>query len=259
MKVLGIIPARMAATRFPGKPMEKISGIPMIGHILKRVEMSSVFEDVYVATCDEVIFDYVKSIGGKAVMTLDTHERCTERTSEALLKIEGELGKKYDVVGMVQGDEPLVVPDIFDDLMAAFETTDAPVVNIMTEITSEEEFISPNAPKVVLDSQNHALYMSREPIPSVKKTSMDFKKYKQTGLIFFKRDFLIEFNEMEPTQLEIIESVDMNRVIEHGRKVKMVLTEHVCMGVDVPEHVAEVEAVMVKDPWFEKYRSEFGV
>lgn len=259
MKSIAIIPARMAATRFPNKPMARILGIPMVGHIYARAVIEPVFDEVYVATCDKEIFDYVVSIGGKAVMTADTHERCTDRTAEALLKIEELQKVKYDVVGMVQGDEPLVVPVVFKEALQALKNDlSLPLVNIMGKIENLEEFNSPNTVKVVVDKNSNALYFSREPIPSVKKYSKEFPKFKQTGMIFFRRAALLEFNEMAPTMLEKVESVDMLRIIEQGQKIKMVLTENACHGVDIPSDVAKVESIMANDPYFKSYFSRFG-
>ena len=107
MNIIGIIPARMASTRFPNKPMANILGMPMIGHCLKRSLMCNLLTDVYVATCDKIIYDYIESVGGKAIMTLDTHERASDRTAEAMLKIEKKIGEKIDIVVLLQGDEPM--------------------------------------------------------------------------------------------------------------------------------------------------------
>ena len=125
----------MGSTRFPGKPLEPILGMPMIGHVYKRVMLSERLDEVYVATCDTEIFEYIDSIGGKAIMTADTHERCTDRTAEAIQKIKDELGQTFDVVVMVQGDEPMVTPDMID--IAIEEMVKDPelnVVNLMTKI-----------------------------------------------------------------------------------------------------------------------------
>jgi 3-deoxy-manno-octulosonate cytidylyltransferase (CMP-KDO synthetase) len=260
MKTIAIIPARMAATRFPNKPMAKIMGIPMIGHIFKRTVSKAIFDAVYVATCDQEIFDYIYSIGGKAVMTADTHERCTDRTAEALLKIETMTNTNYDIVGMIQGDEPLVVPQVFIDALNALEKyPDLPLVNIMGQILTKEEFESANTVKVVIDQNQNALYFSREPIPSAKKFSGEFPKYKQTGMIFFRRNTLIDFNEMLPTLLEKIESVDMMRILEHGKKIKMIMTESACYGVDIPEDISKIESFMKNDSLYAIYRHDFGV
>jgi 3-deoxy-manno-octulosonate cytidylyltransferase (CMP-KDO synthetase) len=244
MRTIAIIPARMAASRFPNKPMAKIMGIPMIGHVYKRTTFESIFDEVYVATCDQEIFDYIHSIGGKAVMTANTHERCTDRTAEALLKIEKITGAKFDIIGMVQGDEPLVVPQVFKEAL-------------MNLKENPEEFESPNTVKVVIDLNNNALYFSREPIPSRKKFSDKFPKYKQTGMIFFRRDFLIEFNQMTPTMLEKIESVDMMRILEHGKKIRMVMTSNACYGVDIPEDIQKINNILIDDPYYLEYRKSF--
>lgn len=250
----------MAATRFPNKPLAKILGIPMIGHIFERASLDPIFDDVYVATCDKEIFDYIHSIGGKAVMTSDCHERCTDRTAEALLKIEQTNNTKYDIVGMIQGDEPLVVPQVFKEALACLSSNpELPLVNIMGKIENKEEFESPNTVKVVIDHENNALYFSREPIPSRKKFAEDFPKYKQTGMIFFRRNFLIEFNKMTPTMLEKIESVDMMRILEHGKKIRMVVTSNACYGVDIPDDISRAESIMRNDTYFLNYRNKFGV
>lgn len=255
MNTVAIIPARMASTRFPGKPLEKICGIPMIGHIYLRTSMCEDFSAVFVATCDTEIENYIKSIGGKAVMTADTHERCTDRTAEALLKIEELENKKFDIVAMVQGDEPLVDPTVLSTFVREMKNSpDVPILNLMAKIENDEEFNSSNTVKVVTDCSGFALYFSREPIPSKKKWVGEMERRKQTGLIFFRRESLFQFNEMKPTPLEKIESVDMLRVLENGQKLKMILTESKCLGVDVPEDVHGVEKFMVEDPLFNTYK-----
>lgn len=257
MKTVAIIPARMASTRFPNKPLTKICGVPMIGHIYHRVSMCKEFDTVYVATCDQEIVDYVESIGGKAVMTADTHERATDRTAEALFKIEEAHGKKFDVVAMVQGDEPLVDPAVLSRFVHEMEQNrDIPILNLMVAIQSDEEWESANTVKVVTDPNGFALYFSREPIPSKTKWKGPIDRKKQTGLIFFRRQDLIRFNEMRPTTLEQIESCDMLRVIEHGEKIKMIMTEEPALGVDVPSDVPKVEPYMSKDPLFAKYKDK---
>ena len=118
MNIISIIPARMGSSRFPGKPMAKILDMPMIGHVYKRVKMSETLSEVYVATCDKEIYDYIESIGGKSVMTSDCHERCSDRCAEAMLKIEEATGQKCDIMVMVQGDEPLTFPQMIDESIA---------------------------------------------------------------------------------------------------------------------------------------------
>lgn len=258
MNVIGLIPARMASTRFPNKPMALIQGIPMLGHVLKRSQMSEMLSDVYVTTCDQEIVDYIEGLGSKAVMTSDKHERASDRCTEAMIKIEAITGQKVDMVVMIQGDEPMLVPEMIDSLVRAMlNEKSAPIVNLMAELKTREEQEDPNDVKVVVDLMNYALYFSREAIPSRKKTSADFTVYKQLGIIMFQRDFLIKYNELAPTPLEIIESVDMLRVLEHGYKIKMELVKYETVGVDTPEDLARAEEAMAGDALLPRYKGEF--
>ena len=252
MNIIAVIPVRMAASRFPGKPMAKIMGTPMIEHVFKRVSLSKSVADVYVATCDEEIYNYISSLGGKVVMTSDCHERCSDRCAEAMLKIEEMTGERVDILVMVQGDEPLTHPDMIDEALAPMlDDENIPISNLTGEIKTQAEFENPNEVKVVMDKEGNALYLSREPIPSKKKYKSDVPQYKQIPVIPFKRDFLIQYNELGLTELEIIESVDMLRVIENGYKLKMIKTDYVVKAVDIPDDVAIVEALMVKDKLYQ--------
>lgn len=254
MKTIAIIPARMGSSRFPGKPMAKILGMPMIEHVYKRVKMSDSLDEVVVATCDEVIFNHIEKIGGRAVMTADTHERCTDRTAEAVNIIEEQDSTKFDIVAMVQGDEPLVTPEMIDLACAAFEkNNEVNVVNLVGEIKLEKDFDDPNEVKVVHDLEYNALYFSREPIPSRKKINGNVPMKKQVCIIPFKRDFLDTFNSLEETELERIESVDMMRVLEHGLKVKLVPFSGENVSVDTPEDLKRAEAMLENDLLIKKY------
>ena len=254
MNIIGIIPARMASTRCPGKPLALINKIPMIGHVYYRSLMCRTLNDVYVATCDIEIKEYIESIGGKAVMTADTHERATDRTAEAMLKIEKATGKRVDIVVMIQGDEPMLVPDMIDDaIKPIIEDPLIEVVNLSAPLKNEEEHNDPNEVKVVVDRLGFALYFSREPIPSPKKGGKNIPMLKQVCIIPFRRDFLIKFNQLTPTPLEIIESVDMLRVMEHGYKVKMVFKEYQTYSVDTMEDLKRVEELMKGDELIKSY------
>ncbi|MBU0468123.1 MAG: 3-deoxy-manno-octulosonate cytidylyltransferase [Candidatus Omnitrophica bacterium] len=255
MNIIGIIPARMASTRFPGKPLAKIKDIPMIGHCYFRSKMCSLLSEVYVATCDEEVKDYIESVGGKAVMTKDTHERASERASEAMEIIEKETGSKVDIVVMIQGDEPMLYPEMIDEAVKPLiEDESILVSNLMAPLKTREEHDDPNEVKVVVDKQNFALYFSREPIPSWKKGAKEVRMLKQVCIIPFRRDFLVQFNEMGTTELEIVESVDMLRVLEYGHKVKMIFTEHDTYSVDTQEDLNKVEKLMDNDVLVEKYK-----
>jgi len=233
--------------------MEKIHGMPMIGHCYHRTMIALGLDKVYVATCDKEIFDYILSIGGNAVMTANTHTRATTRTAEALEKIEEQTGNKIDVVVMVQGDEPLIRPETIGETISHFRDQSVNIVNIMSHLSTKEMFEDVNNVKVVVDNNNDALYYSREPIPSQWKGLEDIPRYMQTGIIAFRRNTLIDFNAMEETQLEQIESVDMNRVLETGGKIRMVLTKERTIGVDVPEELALVEKLLIDDEVMKSY------
>ena len=246
MKILAIIPARMGSSRFPGKPMKKIHGKPMIGHVFENVSRSKILDSVVVATCDSIIYDYIESIGGKAVMTKNSHERASDRCAEALLKLESEYNIRYDIVVMVQGDEPMTHPDmIMESVQPLIEDNNIQISNLLANIDTIEEFKDRNCIKVVCDLESNALYFSREPIPTSGKCN-HINMYKQVCVIPFRRDFLIEYNKMKPTPLEIAESVDMMRVLEHGMKVKMVPTKHNTKAVDTQEDLNQVELLMMK-------------
>lgn len=253
MSTIAIIPARMGSSRFPGKPLAKIHGIPMIGHVYLRTKMCSDLLETYVATCDKEISDYIASIGGKAVMTSSDHERCSDRTAEALLKIESSMGKQVDIVCMVQGDEPMVTPDMISQSLLPFSDTDRNIVNLMSEIMTIKEFEDPNEVKVVVDRNNHALYFSREPIPSRKKNSSNVRMLKQVCIIPFRRDYLLHFNNLKETELELIESIDMMRILENGENVYMVKTDIETYSVDTPEDLKNVESYMENDKLLSLY------
>jgi 3-deoxy-manno-octulosonate cytidylyltransferase (CMP-KDO synthetase) len=255
-EIIAIIPARMGSTRFPGKPMAKIHGVPMVGHVYFRTQMCSLLGETYVATCDQEIYDYILSVGGKVVMTSDSHERCSDRTAEAMLKIESATGLEVDIVVMVQGDEPMVTPEMIEAAVTPMlEDPTINVVNLMARIRTVEEFEDPNEVKVVVDLNSRALYFSREPIPSRRKGVKDVPMLKQVCIIPFRRDYLLEFNRLPETQLERIESVDMMRVIEHGGQVKMVMTSTETLSVDTPEDLQRVVASMKEDALISGYKA----
>ena len=252
MKAIAVIPARMGASRYPNKPMAKILGMPMVGHCYFRTKLAPGVSETYVATCDAVIADYVASIGGKAIMTSTSHTRATDRTAEAVEKIEAQNGERVDVVIMVQGDEPLILPGTIGETLRHFGDPAIGIVNIMSRLTPEQ-FVDKNNVKVVVNERMDALYMSREPIPSPWRGTENHPMYMQVGVIAFRREALTRFNAMPQTTLEKIESVDMNRVLETGGRIRMVLTEAVTLGVDTPQELAQAEALLKGDPIAAKY------
>jgi len=254
MNIIGIIPARMASSRFPGKPLAQIMNIPMVGHVYFRSKMSAMMHEVYIATCDVEIMNYAASIGAECVMTSDRHERASDRTAEAMLKIEAKSRTKADIVVMIQGDEPMIIPEMIDDAVRPFfEDQEILVSNLMSTLKNRAEHENPNEVKVVVDMNDFAIYFSREAIPSRKKWAEDINAYKQVCIIPFQRDFLLKFNDLPPSPLEEIESVDMLRVIEHGMKVKMIRSNHETYSVDTENELMFVENLMKKDKLVEEY------
>jgi 3-deoxy-manno-octulosonate cytidylyltransferase (CMP-KDO synthetase) len=242
--ILALIPARMGSSRFPGKPMAPILGKPMIGHVYERVAESPFLTMTAVATCDQEIFDYIESIGGVAVMTADTYERASDRCAEALLKLEKMNNTRYDIVVMVQGDEPMTHPDMIAE--AVQPMLDDPLIqvtNLLGQIKDVTEFEDRNCIKVVCNLNGDAIYFSREPIPTRCKVD-EVPMGKQVCVIPFRRDYLLEYTHLAPTPLEITESVDMMRILEHGMKVRMVPTLHDTQAVDTPADLQKVADLM---------------
>ncbi len=254
MNIIAISPARMGSTRYPGKPLADIHGVPMVGHVALRTAMSKSLSATYIATCDQVVMDYAAKADIKAVMTADTHTRCTDRTAEAMLKIEQETGQKIDIVVMVQGDEPMVTPEMIEAaLKPMLEDPSLQITNLMADLLDVEEFEDPNEVKVVTDLKGNALYFSREPIPSRKKGVLNVPMKKQVCIIPFRRDFLLKFNSQPETPLEIIESVDMMRILENGGVIRMVQVADVTYSVDTQEDHAFVVDCMKNDKLRLKY------
>ncbi|MEI6066100.1 MAG: 3-deoxy-manno-octulosonate cytidylyltransferase [Methylococcaceae bacterium] len=244
MNILALIPARMGSSRFPGKPMAPILGKPMIGHVYERIAKSPLLTMTAVATCDQEIFDYIESIGGVAVMTADTYERASDRCAEALLKLEKANNTRYDIVVMVQGDEPMTHPDmIAEAVQPMLDDPEIQVTNLLGQIKDIAEFEDRNCIKVVCDLNSNALYFSREPIPTRCKVNV-IPMGKQVCIIPFRRDYLLEYTRLAPTPLEIAESVDMMRILEHGMKVRMVPTQHDTQAVDTLEDLEKVARLM---------------
>lgn len=251
--IIGIIPARMAASRFPGKPMAKICGMPMIGHVYFRSKMSRLLDEAVVATCDKEIFDYVISIGGKAIMTSVKHQRASDRAAEAMKKFERAYGKKVSIAVMIQGDEPMLKPRMLDAVIKPLVADQELLITNLMAPLERDHMADVNTVKVVVDKNNFALYFSREPIPSPKKWAGPMVAWKQIGIIAFRRDFLLKFLQLTPTSLEKIESVDMLRVLEHGYDLKMVPIKDETWGVDTPEHLQTIEDLLKQDVLSRKY------
>jgi 3-deoxy-manno-octulosonate cytidylyltransferase (CMP-KDO synthetase) len=232
----------MASSRYPGKPLVPILGLPLVEHVRRRACLVPGVDSVVVATCDTEILDAVKRAGGRAVMTKDTHERCTDRVEEAMQSLTG------DIVAMVQGDEPLLVPDAVS--MVVQPLLDDPsldVVNLLSTLESAADYANPNIVKAVCNLAGDVIFLTRAPVPFFRE-QVKVPVYRQTGIMAFRAPFLPRFSALAPTPLERAESVDMMRAIEHGIRIRGVVADYVTLGVDRPTDVALVEDVLRSDP-----------
>lgn len=249
-RVIGVIPARMGSSRYPGKPLAKILNMPMIEHVYKRSLMSKTLDNLFVATPDEEIKKSVESFGGKVIMTSPRHNRCTDRIAEAVKNIDCE------IVVNIQGDEPLLYPEIIDmTVMPFFEDDDIVSTNPIAKITNRNDIEDRNDVKVVCDCNGYIMYFSREPIPS-RYLSKDADIHKLVCIMPFRKDFLMNFSKLEQTPLEKIESIDNLRILENGYKIKAIIIPKSIDGVDTPQDREKVEEIMLTDPLFPKYNSK---
>jgi 3-deoxy-manno-octulosonate cytidylyltransferase (CMP-KDO synthetase) len=221
----------------------------MIEHVYKRSALCRILDILVVATPDEEILQAVQRFGGEAIMTSPAHQRATDRVAEAAGTTGG------DIVIVIQGDEPLVHPEMIEAAVKPVaEDPDIFCSNLIERISTIEEFRNPNTIKVTMDHAGNALYFSREPIPSQNcVVSKKIRAFKQVCIIPFRRENLFRFLELKPTPLEEVESVDMLRILEHGYKVRLVETGFRTLSVDVPEDIAPVERAMERDPLYPLY------
>ena len=256
MNIVGIIPARIQSSRLPGKAMKKIHKIPMVGHVYFRSKLSSLLNEVYVATCDHKIKNYIKSIGGKVIMTSKSHERAVDRTEEALRKIEKSTKKKINLVVMIQGDEPLLDPRMIHQVVNIFKRNkEVKISNLYTQLKKINEVNDPNRVKVVLDNKNNAIYFSREKIPAKKIKNKNIY-FKQGNIFCFSKEAINYFVSLKSSNLEKVESVDMNRLIENRYKVKMVKTNFNTINVDNYSDLKKAIKSMKTDRYFKIYKNK---
>jgi 3-deoxy-manno-octulosonate cytidylyltransferase (CMP-KDO synthetase) len=253
MNIVGIIPARMGSSRFPGKPLARLRGMPMIGHVYFRSGLNARLSGLYIATCDDEIRRYAETIGADCIMTSSSHLRASDRTAEAIDRIEA-LQPNVDVVVMIQGDEPMIHPKMIDEAVEPLDRSpSAQIVNLMAPL-GPEDACDPNEVKVVVNRLDDALYFSRHPLPWRRDPADTTPPlFKQVCVITFRRPFLRLFASLEPTPLESVESIDMLRALEHGYPVRMARTAFATCSVDTPADLARVEALMEDDPLISCY------
>ena len=240
--ITAVIPARMASSRYPGKPLVPILGLPMVEHVRRRALLAEGVDHVVVATCDDAIFSAVKRFGGDAVMTRDTHERCTDRVQEAMTTLPG------DIVAMVQGDEPLLVPDAVRRVtQPLLEDHALECTNLLSPLESKDDLSNPNIVKAICDRAQNVMFLTRASVPYF-RANVDVPVYRQTGIMGFRTSFLHRFSALPETPLERAESVDMLRALEHGIRIRGVVAPYVTFGVDRPMDVPIAERYLSDDP-----------
>ena len=249
-KTLAVIPARLASSRFPNKPLEEILGIPMIVHCFYRAKYCIGIDDLVVATPDEEIFELCKKLDFEVCMTSDKHERATERAGE-VVEIYEKQNKYYENVILLQGDEPQLDPKVVDQLIERTEISKNGIVNLIHCIT-EKDFNDLNVVKAVINNKNEILNFSRTLIPG----NPD-KAFRQLGLIGFKTEFLQKFIDLDPSIHEVIESIDMMRFLDNDIKIEAFEVDQQILGVDEKQHIKLVETYLESDKYFLDYKNNF--
>jgi 3-deoxy-manno-octulosonate cytidylyltransferase (CMP-KDO synthetase) len=235
-RVLGVIPARYDSTRFPGKPLAEILGRPMIEWVVEGVRESERIDDILVATDHNKIFETVEETEAEAVMTRSDHSSGSDRVAAAVADREAEL------IVNIQGDEPLIDGSTLDrGVRSMQENPEAAMGSFMAPL-NDEEAEDPDVVKVVVDRNQFALYFSRSPVPYSRDTSPE--RYQHVGIYLFRREFLLEYSQMDPTPLEQAEGLEQLRALENGRKITMVEIDEPTVGVDRPEDVGTVEEIL---------------
>jgi 3-deoxy-manno-octulosonate cytidylyltransferase (CMP-KDO synthetase) len=240
MKFIGLIPARYASTRFPGKPLALLGGKPVIQRVYEQV--ASVLDDACVATDDERIFDCVKNFSGKVVMTRTDHKSGTDRIEEAIEKIGGD----YDVIVNIQGDEPFIQKSQIETVCRCFDDEKTQIATLGKPFTDMDAVANPNSPKIVIDNNSFAMYFSRSIIPFVRgKEQAEWLQHypflKHLGIYAYRRDVLRQITQLPQSSLEIAESLEQLRWLQNGFKIKVGLTDVETVGIDTPDDLKRAE------------------
>ncbi len=240
MKIIAVIPARYAASRFPGKLMQILGEKTVIATTYENVVETGLFSQVFVATDSEIIFNEIKNIGGNAVMTCE-HETGSDRIAEAVEQID------CDIVINVQGDEPFLKKEPLQQLIDVFINDiekEISLASLKIRLKNQEDIENPNHVKVITDLQNFAMYFSRSVIPFPRETAVEHNFYKHIGVYAFRKEALLKFAKLPITPLEIAEKIECLRYLENGMKIKMVETDFVGVGIDVPEDLEKAKQIL---------------
>ncbi len=241
MKIIGIIPARYASTRFPAKPLIDIGGKTMIQRVCEQAKKAKSLTDVVVATDDNRIAEHVKSFGGNVVMTSESHQSGTDRCFEAI----NSFSKNADVVINIQGDEPFIHPEQIDLVASCFTSADVQIATLVKKITTDEELFNVNIPKVLLNKNKEAILFSRQTIPHIRGKEMQewlksYTFYKHIGIYAYRTKVLAEITTLKQSPLELAESLEQLRWLENGFKIKVEITDFESVAVDTPEDLKKL-------------------
>ena len=247
---LGIIPARMASSRFPGKPLKKILDIPMLAHCYERALLSGACDKLIIATPDQEIDEWSQSQGIPSVITSHSHQRATERAKE-VLDILAEQGYSFDLILLLQGDEPQILPDDINNLKDSFTGKDPEVVNLIFPI-ADNDLKDSNVVKAVADNTLSIKFFSRSHIPF-----NSTQTFRQLGMIGFTNKALKHYTNLLPTELEKLESIDMMRFLENDFCIQGVLSSSPILGVDNPEDIIKAEKMMLEDKIIHLYSDKY--
>ncbi len=238
MKVISMIPARYSASRFPGKLMQDLGGKSVILRTYQATVNSRLFDEVYVVTDSDIIYDEISSHGGKAIMSKMEHESGSDRIAEAVENID------CDIVINVQGDEPFTERASLEKLLNVFKTDlkkEIDLASLMVEITDVEEINNPNTVKVIVDQNNFALYFSRSPIPFPRDGKVGARYFKHKGVYAFRKEAILEFTKLPMQFLEASEKIECIRYLEYGKRIKMVETTVSGVEIDTPEDLEKAK------------------
>ena len=249
-KTLGVIPARMASSRFPGKPLKKILGIPMLAHCYERAMLSKACDMLVISTPDEEIMTWAKNHKIPSVLTGHHHQRATERAQETL-EILTKQGKIFDCILLLQGDEPQIFPDDIKNLSAAFCGSEFEIVNLVYPVDGHD-LANPNVVKAITSNTSKISFFSRAHIPHGSNKAM-----RQLGMIGFTIAALNQYTNLHPTPLEELESIDMMRLLENDYEINAVISSSPILGVDNPEDIEKAERMMTKDLLFKTYQDKY--
>lgn len=241
MKILGIIPARYASTRFPGKPLVDIAGKSMIQRVYEQSSKCTELSAVIVATDDNRILDHVTGFGGKVIMTSNDHASGTDRCAEVALQYP-----EYDVIINIQGDEPFIDPKQIAKLAACFEGSNTQIATLVKKVSSNEELFNSNSPKVILNNTSEAIYFSRSPIPHIRGQQQEnwlkhFTYFKHIGIYGYRAGVLRQITKLPVSSLEKAESLEQLRWIENGFRIKVAETDLETIAIDTPEDLAKLK------------------